>query len=163
MSIEYAVRVNFVYTYSDIKAGAGRTQTGGHRCRPPSGVAPGFVPGVRIASCRIFSIKRTPGRSDPVGSFAWVCHTRFRRHRRADRGTWSPPLYSVIYNRVAGSRFRLAPSGIGRSENNEGVSRTGNALARYPEVPGNYLRIAATPGSSLPSMYSSNAPPPVDT
>lgn len=26
-----------------------------------------------------------------------------------------------------------------------------------------YLRIAATPGSSVPSMYSSSAPPPVDT
>ena len=26
-----------------------------------------------------------------------------------------------------------------------------------------YLRMAATPGSSLPSMYSSSAPPPVET
>ena len=26
-----------------------------------------------------------------------------------------------------------------------------------------YLRIAATPGNSLPSIYSSSAPPPVDT
>ena len=33
----------------------------------------------------------------------------------------------------------------------------------HKEVAVGYLRMAATPGSSMPSMYSSSAPPPVDT
>ncbi len=39
-------------------------------------------------------------------------------------------------------------------------------LLRHLDIrnyPLNYLRIAATPGSSLPSIYSSRAPPPVET
>ena len=43
------------------------------------------------------------------------------------------------------------------------LSLAPQAATRDPEPETRYLRMAATPGSSLPSMYSSSAPPPVDT
>jgi hypothetical protein len=43
------------------------------------------------------------------------------------------------------------------------LSQNGHLQVGWRSSEGSYLRMALMPGSSLPSMYSSIAPPPVET